>query len=54
MLYTVNNHAYANAVNTTWCFYYSTHRPQFGGNFCVGESREFSTCNTEVFTCVHK
>ena len=54
MLYTVSNHVYANVINTTWCFYYSTHRPQFGGNYCVGESREFSTCNTEVLTHVQE
>ena len=23
-------------------------RPQFGGNFCVGEARVYETCNTQV------
>ena len=27
-------------------------RPQFGGNYCVGEARDYETCNTQVIDVV--
>ena len=36
-------------INLTVIIYLLS-RPQYGGNYCVGEARDYETCNTNVST----